>query len=194
MFGFNGECSPQSGFWGLFLFFKLNYMPTIDIPDKICPHCGGTRWFTKIDKHTNKNGVLVEYVSHTCSVIKSEKDKKWASENPEKRKMILKRSRNKVKDTEEYKIKNNERVKIWYKLNKEQAVQNSKNAKIRNPEKYRLLSLHRCRKDTITLHDNYVKALVCQNSELHFKDIPQKLIDIKRKQLLLTRQLKQLQK
>jgi hypothetical protein len=23
MFGFNGECSPQSGFWGLFLFFKL---------------------------------------------------------------------------------------------------------------------------------------------------------------------------
>ena len=169
-------------------------MPTIDIPDKICSHCGGIRWFTKIDKRINKDGILKEYVTHTCSIIKIEQCKKWASENPEKRKMIYKRSKDKIKDTIEYKTKNNERVKTWYKLNKEQAVQNAKNAKIRNPEKYRLFSLRRCKQDTITLHDNYVKALVCQNSELSFKDIPQKLIDIKRKQILLTRQLKQLQK
>jgi len=164
-------------------------MPTIDIPDKICEHCGGTKWFTKIDKRINKDGILKKYVTHTCFVINTERNKKWASENPEKRRMMSKRSKDKVKDTIEYKTKNNERVKTWYKLNKKQAIQNAKNAKIRNPEKYRLFSLKRGRQDTITLNDNYVKALVCQNSELSFKDIPQELIEIKRKQLLLTRQI-----
>ena len=169
-------------------------MPTVDIRNKICSHCGGTKWFTKIDKRINKDGILKDYVSHTCSIIKTESNKKWVSENPEKRRIISKRSKDKVKDTIEYKSKNNERVKAWYKLNKEQAVQNARNAKIRNPEKYRLLSLKKNRQDKINLHDNYVKALVCQDSGLCFKDIPQKLIDIKRKQLLLTRQLKQLEK
>ena len=164
-------------------------MPTIDIPDKICSHCGGTRWWTKIDKRINKDSILKKYVTHTCSIINTERNKKWANENPEKRRMMSKRSKDKVKNTIEYKTKNNERVKTWYKLNKEQAIQNSKNAKIRNPEKYRMLSLKRCKQDTITLHDNYVKALVCQNSELSFKDIPQELIEIKRKQLLLIRQI-----
>ena len=182
---------------GAFLYYLIQnqlFMPTIDIPDKICPHCGGTKWFTKIDKRINKDGILKIYVTHTCSIINTERNKKWASENPEKRRMMSKRSKDKVKDTIEYKTKNNERVKTWYKLNREQAIQNSKNAKIRNPEKYRLLSLKRCRQDRKTLHDNYVKALACQDSELSFKDVPQKLIDLKRKQLLLTRQLKQLEK
>lgn len=28
-------------------------MPTVDIPDKICPHCGGTRWEVTVRKPSN---------------------------------------------------------------------------------------------------------------------------------------------
>jgi hypothetical protein len=41
-------------------------MPTIDIPDKICPHCGGIRW--KVTKHIkSKNGMRYE-----CNVKRNE--------------------------------------------------------------------------------------------------------------------------
>ncbi len=165
-------------------------MPTIDIPDKICPHCGGTKWYVKTDKYINKNGVLKQYISHSCIILVKERDKKWKSENPEKRKIIYKKSKDKVKDTEEYKIKNNQRVRAWYKLNKEQAIQNSKNAKLRNPEKYKMFSLVKNRKEVANLGDNYIKSLLSKDKELSFKDIPQQLVEIKRKQLLLTRQIK----
>jgi hypothetical protein len=28
-------------------------MPTIDIPDKVCPHCGGTKWYINEKHHMN---------------------------------------------------------------------------------------------------------------------------------------------
>lgn len=104
-------------------------MPTIDIPDKICPHCGGTKWWTKIDKRLNKNGVLKEYVSHTCSKIKSEMDKRFISNNPESRKKIYRKYRDKIKHTEAYKKVNNERAKNWLLVNKEIMMNSDRYAK-----------------------------------------------------------------
>jgi hypothetical protein len=28
-------------------------MPTVDIPDKICPHCGGTKWYINEERYMN---------------------------------------------------------------------------------------------------------------------------------------------
>lgn len=48
-------------------------MPTIDIPDKICSHCGGTKW--RIEQYkTLKKGVVKRY---RCAKEHSERTKKW---------------------------------------------------------------------------------------------------------------------
>lgn len=62
-------------------------MPTIDIPDKICPHCGGTKWYAfKQNKYTKYN----------CSLKKKENLLNYHKLNPEKSK-IYKRKTNRKK-------------------------------------------------------------------------------------------------
>lgn len=53
-------------------------MPTIDIPDRICPHCGGTRWYVYINKG---------YTHHHCYVKRRNNFEKFEKNNPEKRKL-----------------------------------------------------------------------------------------------------------
>lgn len=105
-------------------------MPTINIPDKICPHCGGTRWYKFL-----QNG----YSKYYCKKKKDIYLKDWHNENPNKHKSY------------------------------------------RKP-----FGINKSRK----LTDTYLKELLIQYTNLSFKDIPKKLIETKRKQLLLTRQIK----
>lgn len=48
-------------------------MPTIDIPDKICPHCGGTSWRTE-KYNTLKKGVVIRY---RCAEEHKERSKRY---------------------------------------------------------------------------------------------------------------------
>jgi hypothetical protein len=149
-------------------------MPTVTIPDKICSHCGGNKWFLSYSKYKNK-----VYENYTCTIIRSEK-----------RKLIDKKSRDKVKHTEDYKIKNKERVQRWYLLNTERSKNNVKKAIINNPDKYRNIQRRNRQKYKDTLNANYLKDLICSKTTLSFSDIPQELIELKRKQILLTRQIR----
>jgi len=138
-------------------------MATIDIPDKICPHCGGIRW--RIEHKTLAAGNKVEV--YRCAVRAIERSNKWKSRHPE--------------NVREHNIKSckRRREKGYFKTPKEQ-------------ERNRI----RTRKEAETLCDNYIQRLIFSSpdiEDLKRSDIPQKLIDLKRKQLLLTRQLKQLQ-
>lgn len=54
-------------------------MPTIDIPDKVCSHCGGIRW--RIEQEKRKYGVRTRY---KCVKKIGEKYKRWSQANPEK--------------------------------------------------------------------------------------------------------------
>ena len=54
-------------------------MPTIDIPDRICPHCGGVRW--RIEQEKRKYNTRTRY---RCVKKLSEKYKRWSQANPEK--------------------------------------------------------------------------------------------------------------
>lgn len=105
-------------------------MPKIDIPDKVCPHCGGTRWYM-----FNQD----DYIKYYCYKKRTDAHKKFLRENPEKHKTYRRSS----------------------------GVQKSKK-----------------------LTDTYLKERIVYNTDLSFKDIPQELIELKRKQLLLTRQIK----
>lgn len=51
-------------------------MPTITIPNKICPHCNGTKW--SVRERIGKRGITYHY---TCSVKAVEKAKKWKDAN-----------------------------------------------------------------------------------------------------------------
>jgi rRNA maturation protein Nop10 len=151
-------------------------MPTIDIPGKICPHCGGTRWKTENRKKPTKANPEKRIIRYRCAEKSAEREKRWRDNNLDK--------------IQEYwricsREKNKERTESGYWMT----------PKMR--ERYRI----KAKRDSDTLPDHFVRNIIVQvnnstksNIKLTSSDIPQKLIDIKRKQLLLTRQLKQLEK
>jgi len=148
------------------LHYISNIMATIDIPDKICSHCGGIRWKTEYRKSTKnpENKILI----YRCSVKAGESYSKWRLQNLEKAKKY---------NIELCRIR---RANGHYKTSKE---------KERNKQK--------AKKESDTLCDNYIYRIIFSSVDrksLNRSNVPQELIDIKRKQLLLTRQLKQLTK
>jgi hypothetical protein len=137
-------------------------MPTVEIPDKICPHCGGIKWKTEYRKSTKDPNVKI--LMYRCAVKGNERNYKWKRENPEKAREHNKRSCR------------NRRANGYYKTPKEQE---------RNRQ--------RAKKDSTTLCDNYVYRIIFNDPEIKHlsrSDIPQELIETKRKQLLLKRQIR----
>lgn len=160
-------------------------MPTIDIPDKICPHCGGTKWFLVYQKYKDK-----VYTIYNCYVKRKEGYKKWNAENREKRCLIYKKSKNKVKHTQDYIAKNRKRAAEYYKKYPEKVYAHARISRLKNPEKCNLASKLKKREYVETASDPYIKSLVCYHTNLSYHDIPQDLVELKRKQLLLKRKIK----
>lgn len=142
-------------------------MPTIDIPDKICPHCGGTRYMTENRKkptRSNPNNVIIRY---RCVVKSNERVAKWAMNNFDKYKAYRKN---------------------YIPLPKPEGYWKTPKMK----EHYRLKS----KRESEQLTDNFVKNKILGHSgslartNLSFKDITPELIELKRKQIQLYRQLK----
>lgn len=135
-------------------------MPTIDIPDKICPHCGGIRWTSEYKTLASGEKVL----RYRCSVRAVERSNKWKLNNPD--------------NVREHNIKSckKRRANGYYKTPKEQ-------------ERSRL----RAKRERDVLNNNYVYRRILTDpemKEISRTDIPQELIEMKRKELLLTRQIK----
>ena len=51
-------------------------MAIVDIPARVCPHCGGTRWSVE----PKKTG----FVRYRCPVLALERRKRWKEKNPER--------------------------------------------------------------------------------------------------------------
>ena len=137
-------------------------MPTVIIPNKICPHCGGNRYIIEKVKKPRKSNPDYVRTRYRCVVKSNERSYKWAANNPDK----VKRYKKPKPDG------------YW------------KTPKMK--ERYRLKS----KRESEQLTDNFVKNILLGKSGslaremLSFKDIPQKLVEIKRKSILLNRQLK----
>ena len=126
-------------------------MPTVDIPDKICSHCGGTKW--RIEYEKRPYWIRKRY---RCAKKAQERRDTWALKNPEKIKELNKNRAKRDYGTEHCK-------------------------------KYALKKYYH-NKDNLT--DYYIKYKLTHCNDLSFKDIPQPLIELKRKQLLLIRQIR----
>jgi len=51
-------------------------MAIVDLPNRVCPHCGGTRW----SMEPKKTG----FVRYRCPVLAQERRKRWKAKNPER--------------------------------------------------------------------------------------------------------------
>jgi hypothetical protein len=156
-------------------------MPTIDISDKICPHCGGTKWQVNV----SKDG----YKRHYCFFKSAENRKRWRSTDE-----------GKAYTNSYYKTKAGKKHKEKYlkKESTQKLIANLAKAKyyrdmLKDPEKVRNKRNSSNKKLREKLTDGMVKHYIIRSykeSGLSAFEIPQELIEIKRKQLLLTRQIK----
>lgn len=72
-------------------------MPTIIIPDKICSHCGGTKWRTIIVKKATKDNPNSQYTRYRCVLKENERVVQWKLNNPSKLKMQRKKYNERAK-------------------------------------------------------------------------------------------------
>lgn len=68
-------------------------MPTIDIPDKICPHCGGTKWRTEYRKRPTKANPDKKVIRYRCVIRGKERSDRWTENNPDKWKSYTRRQK-----------------------------------------------------------------------------------------------------
>ena len=157
-------------------------MPTLILPDKICPHCGGTKWITSFTKKGS--------ITHTCVIKKKEYDKKWAVNAYEIRKAQWKRRYDKVKNNEIVKQNTAQRAKKWAKENPEKVKASIKVTTLKYKEKYNEVTRKRAKYYVENLSDCYIASAINAGKGIYLSDIPQELIELKRKQLLLTRTIR----
>jgi len=164
-------------------------MPTVDIPDRVCPHCGGTKWY-----YEEKRDI------YSCKQLKREKYTEWRHKNIEK---FREHRRNyyhtKVDKKKHYEntrkrvLSNPEREKA-YKLKysrSEKGKQKKKEYALSHPEETRLGKRKAREIAVCNLKDSYMRSLLSRNCEdITYSDSTPELIELKRKQLQLTRQIK----
>jgi hypothetical protein len=152
-------------------------MPTIDIPDKICPHCGGTKWY-KFNVKTKSSREIV----YRCVKRVLDTNKKSNRDS-----ISAKKALDKYRKTDKFKLVQN----AYYISNKEKIIERTKEWRSKNKTRYNK-SVNNSKKiygDNLT--DYYIKQLLTKRQpELSYSDIPQELIDLKRKELLLKRKIK----
>jgi hypothetical protein len=158
-------------------------MPTIDIPGKICSHCGGTKYYhriySKVSKVTGK-----QYECYECKNCNIKSSKKWALNNKNRLDEIKKKSYLKYRNTESRKEKNRKIAKK-YRDSVKHTLEYKERVKRYSIKSFQILKN--------SLSDRYIKdKLIYESNQkvLDRKDVPQELIELKRKQLLLIRQIK----
>jgi hypothetical protein len=162
-------------------------MPTVDIPDKICPHCGG------ITYKVQQQG---KYTSRMC-IVKFKESKKrtnqlYREKNLEYNKKRYRQSEVALKVIQKRKRLSEVKTKVCKTCKETKSL-----ARFKKSSKYAYdneciacKNKRKFNRDCTNLKDVYIKAAIKWGTNLSSKDIPQNLIELKRKQLLLTRQIK----
>ena len=156
-------------------------MPTIDIPDRICSHCGGSKWYAT--KHTNG-----KFHIRTCFNKLVERRKAWRA--TEKGKLIT----NSYFKTEKGKAQREKYTKkeSTKKLRAKLALNKYYRDKANNPEKLKEKKRISSQKERDNLTNCVIKRYIAKKGTfINYSDVTPELVELKRKQLLLKRKLKQ---
>lgn len=166
-------------------------MPTIDIPDKVCPHCGGIRWVIFNCSKKNKHGGVRSYPAYRCAKKNTEGTQRWRDNHREHHRKTRRESvKLKRVVCEEFRLKDLARAALYYKNNKESVDTYTKKWREENKNKVKEYSLRNMKRQISEITDYYAKRLLMESSDLKSEDIPKNLVEIQRKQLLLKRQIK----
>lgn len=153
-------------------------MPTIEIPDKICPHCNGTEWYY----HKKQN-------TYYCRNKQKEKQKIYANTPEGKAKLKASKDKYRLKSKEkinhyykDYYEKNKEKYKIvcdkYHKTEKgKEALRRAKNKQSENLTDYYIVNNY------------YINLYVSEGIKINRKDVTQELIELQRNKIKLERQL-----
>lgn len=133
-------------------------MPVIIIPERICKHCGGNKWYTY-------NGI--NKITYSC---------------------VLRVQETATKNYKENKKKYSETKANWAKNNREKTRLN--NRKYYKSEKGKNYKRKQYKKYSENLETTYVKTVLSHHGNIQYKDITPELLDLKRKQLILYRTIK----
>jgi len=185
-------------------------MPTIDVPGKVCPHCNNTKWYFDAKRKT-----------YACFIKVAERKIKWQQDNHDRYIRLAKERRHKFRELnplqprskmsdDERRAKQRElkrrkwqedakfREDVLKRVRKYESSLTPEQRKLRyrkyynkNIDKIRESNRLTASKMKENLCEGYLKQLITQYTDLSFKDIPEDLVELKRKQLLLKRQIKQ---
>jgi hypothetical protein len=177
-----------------FIYLKFKFMPTIDIPDKICPHCGGTRWVTYQRTKTLASGDKKTYTFYSCSKKGYENGKRWRKTHIEHhRKTARQYSKIKRKTNEIWRVKDLERKKEYYQENKERIDNYKKEWIARNIEKERAYGRKSAKNGSDNLSNTYLRGLLIQLG-IKKEDLNDDIITKYKTYITALRQLKQIEK
>ena len=147
-------------------------MPKVNIPDKICSHCGGNDWY--LDPKRNY---------YTCYLLRQLRIKKYANSHIEELK--IRKKAHQIKNKEAYKVASRKfyRKKRWEKDKK--LVRNY--PFIKNPNYER----DKSRKDSKELKKHYLKK---ELKKMGISDPTEKEIEIYRENLKVVRICRKIKK
>jgi len=166
-------------------------MPTIDIRDKICPHCGGIRWVTYERAKFLASGERKIYTFYICAKKNTENGSKWRKTHREHhRKTAREYVKLRRKTDSKFADKEREKARVYQITHKEERRLYRKKWAEVNIEKDKSYYKKSAKKQSDNLTNYYVRRRIIGRDKLLKDDIPQELVEIKRKQLLLTRQIK----
>lgn len=168
-------------------------MPTVIIPDKICPHCGGIEWIEILD---GRNKIVK--IQYRCVVKNRESVKKYRKGHKE---VINKKAREKGYHKNRYlknKTKENERVNTWRKTEagKKSSQESCKKHRKKNTTYLREYNRKYHNIGTRELKPFYLRGRLRDQLEITNLDIdlPDNLLTLKYNELCLKRQVKLKQK
>ena len=97
-------------------------MPTIDIPDKVCSHCGGIRWTEIKCRYKTRDGIKF-YRTYKCTNKSSEDAYRWRKNHPDKDALY------------------NERAKIYHKTPEgKESMKRAKRTQIKKLTDYHIIN------------------------------------------------------
>jgi hypothetical protein len=131
----------------------------------------------------HKNKSMKDGHHGMCKECRSKHDN-WASRNKAHCSLRAK------KYYENNKITCSEGAKNWYMNNKDRRMQLNKIWVSDNLEKVRINMKKQNKKSRDTLDDNFIKSQIVQRTKIKRKDIPKDLIELKRVQLLINREIR----
>lgn len=159
-------------------------MAIVNLPDKICSHCNGSKWHYCLKKSgfNIKTGERYIYSYYRCVVLLSEQAKQRHIDimnNPER--LEIKHKRN-TRNQSMYRKRHPERVK-----------EQKKEEYLKHKDTHRLRKQKSDKKRRKELSDLYIIETIIhvKGSIIKKSDVSKELIEIQRKSIKLQRQIKQ---